>query len=80
MFYKKRIEELERKLGLLTEALEENESIGTVYSHFIGYSRYNNKRIAERTIRNTDLLDDLLDYLDVEYVTKTKRLRKRKKN
>ncbi len=74
MFYKKRIEELERKLDMLTRKLEINEAIGTVKSHSIGYTENNNRFLGEKVdslryqVRdNNRMIEDLFEHLDVYY-------------
>ncbi len=99
MFYKKRIEELERTVAVLIDALEHNEAIGKrADGVFFGaaYTDNSNYRLSNRIklikdciadnrrnwVRNYQTLNDLLDYLDLEYVKEpeTKRLVKREKN
>ena len=100
MFYKKRIEELERTVATLIEALEDNEAIGndskkgSLWGKFASTDN-SNRRLSNRIaiakerivdnrigwVRNNRMIEDLFDYLGVQYVTEpeTKRLKKRKK-
>lgn len=79
MFYKKRIEELERRLDMLYRKLENSEAIGTVMHHSIGWTENNNRYLGEKANTNRDMVYDLIAYLGVMYTTKEARLVKIKK-
>ena len=82
MLYKKRIEELERKLEMLTRKLENNEAIGEVMSHHIGYTGNNNRFLGGKVKDNRAMISDLFEYLDVgcDRQPRTNRLVKRKED
>lgn len=78
MFYKKRIEELERELKGLIKELEESKAIGEYYgSGVYAYSPLDNERTGKRAIRNSNTLQHLFEYLGVMYVTESTRLVKK---